>query len=216
MATNDTKYTSYLDIAQRIARAHPNKSANTNPLDIAAWCAECETEFCGDIESYRTYVDVPLTVNDNRQVLLPCNLYKIQDVFAVIGDNSSRITYSNNGVYLSFSSDQTFPTNDDGNSIVYMNYKGIAIDTDTGYPLIKKGHEYACEAYCLTKIYLEDYLSGKMGIAQWNELQAQLSNALATVRRPGKMDNQKMLEIQHIKTNLIQKPYELPLYNMNY
>ena len=216
MPHNDTKYTSYLDIANRLADEFPNKSNMLHPLTVAKWCAECETEFIGDVESFRTYVDVPLIVNANRQVLLPCNLYKINDVFGQIGNEESRITYSDNGSYLSFSSNQTFPTDTSGNSIVYINYRGIAIDSETGWPLIKKGHEYACERYVIKKMFIEDFYTGKLQAQVWDDIDIQLSNALSTANRPGRMDNQKMLEIQHIRANMVLKPYMIPLYNMNF
>jgi hypothetical protein len=217
MAHNDFKYTSYLDIAQRLAKTHPNKSNLLQPQDVASWCAEVETQMIGDIEAFRTYVDQKFIVSSNRQVLVPCNVYKILDVFRDPGTYYSRIDYYNNGSYLNFSTTQTFPKDTDGNDVIYINYKGIAVDSETHYPLIKKGHERACEAYCMTKIYYEDFLNGKINIQAWSELHQELDNALLTAKRPFKdMDNQKMLEIQYIRSNMVFKPYSIPIYNMNY
>ena len=213
--TNNTKYTSYLDIAQKLSREFPDKTDNINPADIAAWCAECETDYIGDIESHREYIDFPIIVN-NFQALLPCTLFKLLDVYYSpysSGINVQRVTYNNNGSYINFATNQKFATDNDGNDIIYIKYYGLAIDPLTGYPLIKKGHEQACEAFCTKKIFLSDFYSGRLNGNIWGDILQELNNQLQTAKTPFRhMSNQDMLRMQKIRFNMIQKLYKIPIY----
>ena len=91
--------------------------------NIIAWCAECETEWCGDVESMVTYTKHEMSVS-NYQAQLPCHVYRILDVYTDPTDPNSVVPYYNNGAYLVFNSTMTEDT-------VYMNYYGIAIDQET-------------------------------------------------------------------------------------
>lgn len=216
--TNNSKYTSYLDIANKIARTFPSKSAITNPLDIASWCAECEIDFIGDIETYKEYVDVPLKVVQ-RKALLPCTLFKLYDIYRRPEcediDIERIIPEGNDGTHLMFAQGEQFYKNVNGEDIVFIKYAGMAIDEHTGFPLIKKGHEYACERFCIKHMFEEDFLLGKINIAMWQDICLQLDNALLTAKQNFRhKTNNDMLLANKIRYNMIQQPSYIPIYKV--
>jgi len=147
---------------------------------------------------------------------LPCTLFKLLDVYfspTLNGIDVQRITYNNNGSYINFATNQKFQVDNNSNSIVYIKYYGLAIDPHTGYPLIKKGHEQACEAFCIKKIFLADFYAGRLNGNIWSDILQELNNQLQTVKNPFRhMSNQDMLRMQKIRFNMIQKPYKIPIY----
>jgi hypothetical protein len=190
---DNSKYTTYGDIFDRLTKLFPSKIIQES--DIIAWCAECETEWCGDIESMTTYLKVPLTVT-NLQTPVPCNLYRILDVYTSETDPTSRISYYNNGAYLNFNSDMTETT-------VYINYFGITIDEETGYPLIKQGHEQACEAFCIWKLNYEGWLKGEIDNTKWGYIDQQKSLQIDACKNGFRnIDRKRLLNIKTIINNI--------------
>lgn len=195
----NNKYTSHEEIFARLALTHKNKKFTD--LEIAQWCAECSVEVIGDIDRMILYNNVPLVVNDLK-ALAPCNLYRILDVFT---SNRVRIDYRYDGGYLDFSSRMTDKT-------VYINYYGVAIHPETGYPLIKKGHEKACEAYCVWKMYYEDFLTNKIDATRWGYIDDQMHNLVAHAGSGMRFKDRRSLErINKIHAMIFSRPGYIPL-----
>lgn len=200
----NNKYTTYGDIFDRLARTFPEK--NIQESDIIAWCAECETEWIGDIEAMTLYAKVPLTVT-SLQALLPCNVYRILDVFTDEANPNSVVPYYNNGAYLIFNSDMTETT-------VYITYYGITIDQDTGYPLIKQGHEQACEAFCTFKLYYSDWMVGKIDNGKFSYIEQQKNLQIDAAKYDMRnMDRQRLRNIRTIMANIKPQLYGHNLYH---
>jgi len=211
MATNNKKYTSYLDIWARISRVHTLKNPSKN--EIIEWCAEVEHDVLEDIEGFHPYKKVPVPVV-NLQALLPCNVYRLLDVFV---GNDRRIPYEDNGDFIAFDSLQTYSKNDKGQDIVFINYWGIPVDPETGYPLIKKGHELACEAYCVWKLYTEDFMTGKIDANRWMYLVGEKDRELNAAQNGFRQWDRKDLErISMIKMNMLPRIGQIPLYNLEW
>lgn len=149
------EYTTYKDIYNRLKSQIRGKTIQE--LDVAQWCSECEVEQIGDVERFVEVLKEPITVTDYK-ALIPCNAFRILDV---LDGGGNQINPQRNGAYV------LLPSNY-GYTSIYLSYHAIATDPDTGYPLIKKGHEEACLAYCIYKAYYEDYLTKAIDGQQWN------------------------------------------------
>lgn len=208
--TNNFKYTSYWDIWARLSRVHTNKKFS--PSEVVEWASEVETDILGDVEGMHHYMRVPLHVY-NLTALLPCNTYRLLDVFTGV---DKRIEYSVQGDYIAFSSGQTFSKDEKNHDVVYINYEGIAIGED-GYPLIRKGHELAVEAYCTWKVYYEDFLTGKLDGQRWSFINQQKEQELnAATNGFRHWDNKDLERIHMIKMNMIPKIGKIPLSNLEW
>ena len=123
-----------------------------------------ETEVIGNWAQFERYDKHEITVADGK-AYLPCNIYRILDVYDA---NEMRIMrYHNNGTYISFSE---FGGSIPDGSKLYINYYGIPIDDETGYPLFLRGHEQALYDGCVLRLYEEDYSLGKMRGDVYNEM----------------------------------------------
>ena len=97
---------------------------------------------------------------------------------------------------------------------IYINYYGLPIDED-GKPLIVKGHEKACEYYCLKQLYEEDFLTGFMDGQRWGyilqEYEDGLIKAKTGMKNLSRNDIEEMVRIQY---NMIQNVVNVPQYNL--
>jgi len=109
---------------------------------------------------YRAF---PLTVANSR-AWLPCNVYRILDVYDKNGNTATAVEYNNAGEFLVFRSDMTLTT-------IYIDYEGHPVDLETGLPLIIKGHENACLHYCLYMLHYEDILHDRISVDAKNRLE---------------------------------------------
>ncbi len=207
----NNKYVTAENIMARLSMMHKNKSFNID--EIVQWCSECVIEVIGNPISMYDYNRIKLIVN-NYKALLPCNVYRLLDVY---DSNDNRITnYYNDGSHIIFSSDAVFETDELGQNVVYINYYGIAVDSKTGYPLIMKGHELACEAYCACKLYLEDYLTGKINGQQWQYLDQQKTIQCEAANNGVRHEsNDDMRRFMNVVLNMIPNMNKIPLYHLN-
>lgn len=191
---DNQKYTTYLDIWNRLTTSFKHKEIQEG--DVIAWCAECETEWIRDTEALTQFLKVAIPVVD-YQAPVPCNVFRILDVYSDPNNNQSTLSYYNNGSYLIFNSDMKYTT-------IYMNYDGITVDQDSGYPLIKKGHEQACEAFCIWKLFYEDWLNNKIDNTKWSYIDdqknIQIDAAAASIRD---YDRSRLRNIRTIMNNMI-------------
>jgi len=199
------KYFSAEKIYARLAKQHKKKMAEYTLGDIVGMCAEIEIEVIGDSYEYERIENYEMEVIDGK-ALLPCNIYRILDVMS----NNTRIfDFHNNGIFLSFSENANIvPSN---GSIVTMNYMGIPLCPDTGYPLFLRGHEQALYWGCLFRIYEEDGISGNMNYNSWNDIQLRYETQLSAAKGGFRhMDRNSMKQFTAIVTNAIQKANKLP------
>lgn len=117
------------------------------------WCQTVELDIVGDIDGMYHYVGWKLPVSYGR-AKLPCNVYRILDVYIRSGDPGSRIPFNRLPGMISFGNSNI--------SEVYIDYVGLPIDLETGIPLIQVGHEEACAAYCIYMLHYEDGINGKV------------------------------------------------------
>lgn len=157
---NNQKFVSCDVIAYELGQLY--KSKNWEIGNIRTWCAEVETRYIKDIETMTEFEEIDLTVdldsNDNPQVLLPCNIFRILDIY----ENSEvNLEYKTNGAYAyDFKWNDIAQTYEDGD-VLYINYRGVNIDETTGEILIVKGHEIACKTWCKIQMFEEDAAFGK-------------------------------------------------------
>jgi len=95
------------------------------------------------------------------KVELPTDVFKLEAVY----DQNNQLVKDcvNQGQYVHFSTLYT-PTE------VYIDYYSIPVDED-GFPLVKRGYEAACYAYCVYKMFEEDASVIPPRIQQWRWLQ---------------------------------------------
>lgn len=100
------------------------------------------------------------TIRDGK-VELPTDVFKLEAVY----DQNNQLIKDcvNQGQYVHFST-LHMPTQ------VYIDYYSIPADED-GFPLIKRGYEAACYAYCVYKMFEEDASVIPPRIQQWRWLQ---------------------------------------------
>lgn len=173
--TDNSRYTHPGIVYMDIKRTLPNKSFDYD--DIVEWCAKVETLFIGDIDKMFIYEAIPLVVT-NGLALLPCNMYKLEDVYTDPGNSDTKLPdIGNNGAYL-----YGWPNSVKEGSTVYINYVGIPIDVN-GDPLIISGHEEACKQYCMTQILYEDYINQKLPMQIWLELDRKFSGMVTACKQ---------------------------------
>jgi len=209
----NNKFTRATEIAARITRKH--KKLNVNINDIIEWCADCEINVISEAENWFLFKDVKLTIAD-LQALAPCNIHRLLDVMY----EGDRIYYEYDGTYImirddGFTSDHTDNEDDDYTSGLRINYYGLPLDID-GRPLILKGHQKACEYYCLLQLYEEPYMNGeidgqRMGLLEKNFAEG-IGDALGDMRNMSRNDKEQLILIMH---NTIRDVGFYPVYNLD-
>ncbi len=208
---SNQKYVTVENIIGRLSTKVKDKIFNKE--EIVQWCAECTIEVIGNPLSMHDYNRIKLRV-EHGKALLPCNVYRLLDVY-----NSANIRYTsyyNDGIHLVFSNVQTFEIDENGKEVLYVNYLGIAVDPKTGYPLILRGHELACEAYCTKQLYRSDFYAGKIPHYVWREISDEASTQCAAanngIRHETNDDMRQMMLQVH---NMIPRMKEIPLYHLD-
>lgn len=150
-----------MDIYMRIISTYRSKGQELSPVQVMRWCSEVITDYLKDPAGLLK-VECPLYKVSSNRFELPQDVFKLE---TVLGANRELLTgFVYQGDYLIFSDNKT-PKNA---SIVY--YK-LAVDEDTGFPLIKKGYEPACYAYSVYKMFEEDATVIPPRVPQWRWLQ---------------------------------------------
>jgi hypothetical protein len=202
---NNSKYFTADLIYNRIARVYKNKIREFNISNFIEWCATVEIEYIGSFEQFVPVSNHKLTVQ-NRRAKLPCNIYTIQDVM----DGDDRVyNYRNNGVYLFFDNHNYV----DGKKIE-INYLGIAIDEDSGLPLHLRGHEAACEHYCLHHMLAEDYLLGKIPENKYERISRNFDDAVDAAKSSHRhVSADERHQFLAAMANMIHNPNFIPFKN---
>ena len=187
------------NITAMISRS--NKNLVVDKYDVAEWCADVLSEV-GDFDSLPFVKDEVLAV-ENKQALLPCHLYRL---VAVRRNGCSLLPseYRRNGVYLRFD-DDLFKIN--------IDYLSIPVDAD-GLPLIPTTHRQACYWYCLSQIYLEDYLGNKISADRFSNLQTLYANYVIEAKQSfvNKTANEisELNMIRHNMVRTVRLPKSIP------
>ena len=157
-----SKYTTHEVILNRLTRTLRENNKAIDENDIIEWCQEVETEFCPNVDGMFLYTGIEL-VPKGHKVFLPCNIYRIIDLYGDPGNSHSRLSFKNYHRYI-FLNVHHAPDK------AYIDYYGTPIDFETGLPLILKGHEQACYWYCMYNLFLNDLATGKITGVFWNEI----------------------------------------------
>jgi len=156
----NAKYATIQEIFARVTSVIKQKKINA--ADVVEWAVQCETEYIDNFESYFLYLKVKLDVRD-KMARVPYFKARILDVYQDPDKKGSQVNYYDSGRYLILDSSYD-------KDYIYINFIGIPIDEDSGYPLIRKGHEEACVAHIICNLYREDFYNGKINQAQWYEM----------------------------------------------
>ena len=207
MAYDNQKYTDHKEIASRLARIHKNKIFYED--DILEWCQECETDYVGDVDNMFKYLQVGLTVI-NSLAKAPCNIFRVMEIYSDPDNNNSKVQNNYDGKYFNLGSDYAY-------DYVYINYYGTPIDELTGVPLIVRGHEAACEAYCVYQMYYEDILTDKISIDAKDRITNDMINKTRACRGDfrhiTRQDLEKVIIIRH---SMITQIGTTPLYHREF
>lgn len=195
-------------ILDRLSRTH--KNVKFTLADISEWCGVVETEYLGSDSYMVKYKNVPIKVIDYA-ALLPCNAYRLLTI-RLESDGPSYTGYIYDKQKLTFNTSVTFTKDDNANDIVYATYKGIPVDSETGYPLVLADHIEVCAAYCLKNTYYDDYLQGKIDHNRWMVMEQDFDNKLAgaSVNNIRFYSDKEKQQLSRIMYNMIQNPHALP------
>lgn len=161
------KYVTAMDIYMRIVSAYKSKSQEVSPIEVIRWCSEVITDYLKDPAGLVAHKGVCIVNGKDKsyvdgRAILPNDIFKLE---AIYDANRSLLTdYLYQGDYI-IVSDTNKPTE------LYIDYYTLALDDDTGYPLIKRGYEPACYAYCVYKMFEEDASVIPPKIQQWRWMQ---------------------------------------------
>ena len=158
---NNYKYLKVSEILSRVTSRMKGLNKQVNDVDVLEWCMQVETEFCVNVDNMYIYTHVPLTVINNT-AKVPCNVFRIADVYTSHSNHGrgSRVPFTDLGSMIVFD-----PHNKVTNP--YMDYWGTPIDLKTGEPLIQRGHENACEEFCVYNLFFADAANNKITQDFW-------------------------------------------------
>jgi len=180
-----------------------------DPELVAEYCAQAEIEYIADVNIMNIFKSVPLTVGFQKMVLLPCNVFRILEVY---NDSDPRLSYNKTATHLTHIIDLTSGEEVEEDDTIYITYIGVPVDPKTGEILIPSGHEPALETYCKMKFFEEDALLGKIDKNMWvlwsNQFSGQVSHVKSSFRH---IDRLKINNLNVIQGNMLPQIGRLPL-----
>ncbi|MBC8315564.1 MAG: hypothetical protein H8E51_08670 [Bacteroidetes bacterium] len=205
---HNSRYTDHYTVMAAISRMIKNKPFQEQ--DIVEWCQFVELDCISKTSTMYTYIEVELEVN-NQRAFLPCNLHRLLDVYTIAEDYTSRVPYTNVGSFISLDPDKSYDS-------VYIDYKGTPVDLDTGVPLIVRGHEDACVAYCVWCMYLEDIYDDKVSVDTKNRIEKRKDDAIlaAKSKKWRYLDREDANKLMRIKFNMLPQPAGFKLIKTSY
>jgi len=185
-----------------------NKIFKTKHFDeaiVGEWCAQVEVEYINDLDSMWEFRAVPLVVGNDKMVMLPCNVFKIDEVY---DDNKDFLSY--NRTKDGFLTDLRVETRDNEEveigDTIYISYHGVPINVKTGEILIPSGHQPICETYCKVRMFEEDAGYGKFSMTMWQTWDQKFSGQIQAIRSSHKnIDRTKKHHFQIIMGNMLPK-----------
>lgn len=179
-----------------------------DPHLVEEYCAQVEVEHVKDIDIMWKFNKVPLTVGFEKMVLIPCNIYKIEELF---NDSDERLNYNRTKNFLF---DIINPADNEEvkeNDVIYISYIGVPVSKD-GDILIPSGHEPACETFCKTRFFEEDALLGKININMYFRWEVKFSGQVQAIRSSFRnIDRNHLNEMNIIRGNLLPKIGQMTL-----
>jgi len=187
-----SKYVPVQVVVDRISRLVKGKSIDVG--DVVEW----SFEVIKDIGIFDAFEEVQDEVHDvvNKQVQLPCDVYRLKNVVPVNASYLAErgpLNYKNNGTYL------TFHDSEQGNfdlQQVSLWYSKFVTD-EHGYPMIYEPAIDACIYKCLEYMYYEDYLTGTLPENRYqsfkNDYRRAYYKAKSSMRYFSKDDGRRML-----------------------
>ena len=154
----DKGFFSAREIYVSLANKYRRKILEYDEITIMRWCAEVAAILLTD---ERATIDVVAHMGPpvNLQLSIPDHTIKIERVYAT--DTGNLVEYSHQGSYLAFAKKYEFTD-------ISIHIKKLILED--GYPLIPRGFEKACEAYCIYNMYHEDYLDGRIDGQRWQDI----------------------------------------------
>lgn len=150
------------EIYLSLAGVHRKKIAEYDKVTIVRWCVEVITDFIGD-PGGRLERTAILGTPKNKMLHIPAiviaRLKRVYDV-----NTNKNVEYSHQGDYLVFSDNYL-------DKSIGIEYDSFALDDD-GFPMIPRGYEAACKAYCVYNMYKEDFLSGLIDGNRWRAIES--------------------------------------------
>ena len=174
MSEENYKYLKYSEILNRVTSRLKGFNKNVSDADVLEWCMQIENEICVNVDNMYIFTHVPLkVVNNTAQV--PCNVYRISDVYTNHTDHShehgSRVKFNDLGSVLVFNPRDKVTS-------PFIDYWGSPIDLETGEFLIQRGHELACEWYCMYNVFFYDFGTGKITTNFFQEVKMNKENEI--------------------------------------
>lgn len=177
--------------------------------DFLSWCAQVETQVIPDIDLMTKFENIGIEVVNNI-LALPCNVFRLEDIFDS-GEDYLR-KYDNNGNYLYNMIDSN------GNAIVngdtiYLNYTGTNVDLETGIPLCVQGHQFVCETYCKIQAFEEDVSLNNFSANLYAAWMQSLGGLIAAAKQDiyQHKERNEINKITIIKGNMLPRIGNLPL-----
>jgi hypothetical protein len=208
---DNSKYIGPEVIAYELSLSNKNKEWDLNT--VRTWCMNCETRYIKDVDTMIEFEQIPLRY-EHEQVLLPCNVFRILDVYR---NHYEILDYKNNGAFLYDFKWKGIHRHYPEGTAIFINYRGINIDHETGECLIVKGHEEACKLYCKLQMYEDDRNMGRFPkdiYAQWEE---QFSGMYMAARSNYQhKDRKKIDNLTIIRGNMVPKIGSLVLHNQQF
>ncbi len=198
-------YVTYHTIYSDVTRIY--KHFNFDQGDVEIWCNDLVLRYIKDVATMVTYEGFECEVNqETGMVYLPCNVFRILDVY----DGSNYLDYNKDGLdgFFIRLKGTSFP------SMVYLNYKGIPMNSE-GEFLLAKGYEPAAETICVLNMVKREMGSSSFNANLYIDLENKLSNQIRSARSNiyRFLDRADMQKSTLIKYNAIPKVGFLKLFN---
>lgn len=146
------------EIYASLASTYRRRITEYDEITIVRWCADVTAILLTDERATVEMVaDMGMPVN--LQLPLPAGLVHLERVYAT--NTNALVSYSNQGSFLAFEPKYEFTE-------ISIHYRQLIMED--GYPLIPRGFEKACEAYCIYQMYHEDYLDGRIDGQRWQDI----------------------------------------------
>lgn len=183
-----------------------NKLFQTKDFDrylVSEWCAQVEVEYLCDIDIMWEFRAIPLTVGHDKMVLLPCNVYKIMELY---DSNKDFLVYNRTETHLTEIRNMFNDEEVKEGDIIYISFKGVPVNKDTGDILIPSGHEPICETYCMKMAFMEEALLGKVDRTIYLDWDRKFSGQIQAVRSSYRnIDKANILRREIINGNMLPK-----------
>lgn len=204
------KYVTAMDIYMRIVSTYKSKASEISRVEVVRWCSEVITDYLKDPVGLVPNKKYCVVDGDTKKIVdgratLPSDIFKLEGVFDSDGNLLSGYVYQ--GDYLIFG-DTNQP------SKVYIDYYSLPVDEHTGYPLIKKGYEPACYAYCVYKMFEEDATVIPPKVPQWRWLQICESKEWEIEAAHRSWDGMTDNELRDIHNYIISRDYLEMVYGI--